>query len=281
MTQEPFSSSVLIENKQIQKQLSEYSSNTTAAMPMEKGKTADYPAQSGSVAVVPSALDCGILVSNDKVSAVGFVPSGARGPVLSRPALAPPSKPRSNPQCAVGRRGRRGSGTGNVRGGRVPMQKPQEQPTHKQQNDMDCAILVPSGIDTRTTSAAHLPVLACFAILGDLPWVLAEAMANAIPEAPVGFAGMRGGSSVPLAVMPKSLENAGVSGQALPLLKSRMPSLLPCTSVILHGTASALMASGFTVAPENVADSRARVLWRVARISCSCQRTSGIGRRDQ
>ena len=109
ITQEAFSSSVLIENKQIQKQLSEYSSNTTAAMPMEKGKPADCPAQSGSVAVVPSALDCGILVSNDKVIADGFAPSGARGPVLSRPALAPPSKPRSNPQCASGRRGRRGS----------------------------------------------------------------------------------------------------------------------------------------------------------------------------
>lgn len=146
MTQEAFSSSVLIENKQIQKQLSEYSSNTTAAVLGDSGKPADCPAQSGGVAVVPSALDCGILVPNEKVITNGFAPSGARGPVLSRPALAPPSKPRSNPQCASGRRGCRGSGTGNVRGGRgVPVQPHQEQPTHQQQNDLDCAILVPSG----------------------------------------------------------------------------------------------------------------------------------------
>jgi|EP01043_Picozoa_sp_COSAG02_P052050 hypothetical protein len=92
-------------------------------------------------------------------------------------------------------------------------------------------------IDSRTTSA-RLPVRVCFALQADLPWVLAEAMANAIPEAPVGFVGMRGGSSIPLAVMPKSLVNTGASAQALPLLKSRMPSILPCTSLARPGTAA-------------------------------------------
>ena len=153
MTQEEFSSSVLIENKQIKTQLSEYS--TAASLPGDSGKQCESPAQSGSVAVVPSALDCGILVPSEKVVTGGFAPSGARGPALSRPALAPPSKPRSIPPGGSGRR-RRGSGAGTTRGGRgLTSQVQQDHPMQNQQNDLDCAILVPSG---NAVSAAYFSV---------------------------------------------------------------------------------------------------------------------------
>ena len=140
MTQEEFSTSVLIENKQIKKQLVEYTGKFPAAGVGDRDKHNGRAAESDAVAVVPSALDCGILVPNEKVAMDGFAP-GTRGAVLSRPALAPPSKPRSNPHGASGRRGRRGSGTGNGRGGGgLPIQ------THQaQQSELDRAVLVPSG----------------------------------------------------------------------------------------------------------------------------------------
>ena len=167
MTQEEFGSSVLIENKQIKKQLSEYPSSTAAATLEGKANRADSPAQSSSVGAAPSALDCGILVPREKAATDAFAPGGGRGPVLSRPALAPPSKPRSNLQCASLPRGRRGSGTGNVRGGRgVPMQTHQEQ-----HSNLDCAILVPSGKSglSHTTSVRGCLCSTAFAVQADLP----------------------------------------------------------------------------------------------------------------
>ena len=232
MTQEEFGSSILIENKQIKKQLSEYSSSIAAASQGIKANRADSPVQPSSVGVVPSALDCGILVPNEKEVTDVFAPGGARGPVLSRPALAPPSKPRSNLQCASLPRGRRGSGTSNVRGGRgVPMQT-----HHEQHSDLDCAILVPSGNGLSRNISGNIPPppvsLFYFWRSKLIYWILADAMAHAITEAPLGFAGMRGGSSVLLAALPKPFINGGPSAQPLPMLKSKMPSALARTSPV-------------------------------------------------
>ena len=157
MTQEEFSSSVLIENQQIKKQLAEYhhACGSTDQPPASEGKQLDSPVQPGGFAVVPSALDCGILVPNEKMSSDGFAPIGARGPVLSRPALAPPSQPRGKAPGGSGRRGRRGS-AGGIRGGRGAQQQQAQpqQPARSPQSSLDCAILVPSG----ETAAPHLLV---------------------------------------------------------------------------------------------------------------------------
>ena len=148
MTQEAFGSDMLIVNQQIKKQLGEFHHQQNPGGEPEKQQLrieTEVVQQSAQ----QSALDCGILVPSEKLHTPsagagfgsGFAPMGGRAPVLSRPAMVPPPQPRGRVPGGGGGGGRRGSkGSNSARGSNHQPQQPQPQA-----QNLDCAILVPSG----------------------------------------------------------------------------------------------------------------------------------------